>query len=188
VTSAWLLALRRAPETPGRFRRQRLGVARTERAVPSRAPDLDRYTRGARSMADLDRAARDGHLRPAPEYPLGMKRTSLAALGIGALALATALGVARVSDAQPKASSLEQRITQLEGQNKAQQDQITSLNQADKAEKAEMNAKNAHQATQIAALIDQNKAQQNLIQSLAHQGSARDQRIHAIEVKVGLAK
>jgi Tfp pilus assembly protein PilN len=65
----------------------------------------------------------------APGYPLEMKRTSLAALGIGALALATALGVARVSDAQPKAS-LEQRITQLEGQNKAQQDQITSLNQA----------------------------------------------------------
>jgi hypothetical protein len=111
----------------------------------------------------------------------------LATLGIGALALLAALGVARVSDAQPKAS-LEQRIAQLEAQNKAQQDQITALKDADKAEKAEMNTKNAHQATQITSLIDQNKAQQNFIQGLAHQATARDARIHTIEVKVGIAK
>jgi Tfp pilus assembly protein PilN len=116
-----------------------------------------------------------------------MKRTSLTTLGIGALALVTVLGVARVSDAQPK-PSLEQRIAQLEGQNKAQQDQIAALKEADKAEKAEMNAKNTLQGTQIAALIDQNKAQQNLLQTLVHQGNARDGRIHALEVKVGAGK
>jgi hypothetical protein len=116
-----------------------------------------------------------------------MKQTSLATLGIGALALVTGLCVARASNAQPKLS-LEQRITQLEVQNKAQQDQITALKEADKAEKAEMNSKNALHTTQIAALMDQNKAQQNLLQSLVHQATARDARIHAIEVKVGTAK
>jgi hypothetical protein len=116
-----------------------------------------------------------------------MKRTSLATFGVGALALVTGLGVARVSGAQPKAS-LEQRIAQLEGQNKAQQDQITALKEADKAEKAEMNAKNAHQGQQINALLDQNKTQQTLLQSLVHQGSTRDGRLRAIEVKVGIAK
>jgi hypothetical protein len=125
--------------------------------------------------------------RAAAAYPLGMKRTSSTTLGIGALALVTVLGIARVSDAQPK-PSLEQRIAQLEGQNKAQQDQITALKEAGKAEKAEMNAKNTLQGQQIAALLDQNRAQQTLLQTLVQQGTARDGRIHALEVKVGAVK
>jgi hypothetical protein len=116
-----------------------------------------------------------------------MKRTSTVSLAIGALSLVTGLVIARVSDAQPK-GSLEQRVAQLEAQNKTQQDQITALKEADKAEKAEMNSKNAQHGTQITALLDQNKAQQTLIQSLVHQGSARDARLRTIEVKVGIAK
>jgi len=116
-----------------------------------------------------------------------MVKTSWATLGVGAVAVVAGLCVARISDAQPK-PSLEQRITQLEGQNKAQQDQIAALKEADKAEKAEMTAKNALQANQITALVEQNRSQQALLQNLVHQGTARDGRLHAIEVKVGIAK